>query len=191
MAYKVLFDGNGSGLIQVVGHGAYVPLEKYQSLASERDDLAAQLVAVKEVGGTGQSPCAKFCESVALKKDFDQLREHADKMKVERDALAAQIEGCDKKIFELTCFRIDVLRCLKTIAFEHNHQDVAKYKNLAFSLMKSIESNESIIDMQAEAGRAGFVAGADALEVAQILGSDFDVETSANEYAGTVRQGGE
>lgn len=144
MAYKVLFDGNDSGIIQVVGCGAYVPLAKYQalteeltalatevdeandrigelvaesqaslellsivteerdflitfidknaSLLNEIDELKAQLVAVKEGGGTGQSPCAKFCESVALRKDFDQLREYADQVKVDRDALAAQVE---------------------------------------------------------------------------------------------------
>jgi uncharacterized protein YhaN len=63
-------------------------------------ELTSQLVAVKESGGTGQSPCAKFCESVALGKDLYQLREHADKMQVERDTLkqqnaelAAQVEA--------------------------------------------------------------------------------------------------
>lgn len=59
-------------------------------VTDERDAALAQLVAVKESGGTGQSPCAKFCESVALGKDFHQLREHADKMKVERDEALAQ-----------------------------------------------------------------------------------------------------
>lgn len=59
------------------------------SLTAERDELASQLIAVKEGGSTGQSPCAKFCESVALKKDFDQLRDSNDKLKEERDELAA------------------------------------------------------------------------------------------------------
>ena len=54
-----------------------------------------------------------------------------------------------------------------------------------------LEQGKKIAEIRAEAGRAGFVAGADALEVAQIIGFDFDVETSADEYAATVRQGGE
>jgi hypothetical protein len=58
-------------------------------LTEERDALSAVLVEVKKSGGTGQSPCAKFCESVALRKDFDLLREHSDKMKVERDEFEA------------------------------------------------------------------------------------------------------
>jgi hypothetical protein len=57
---------------------------------SKNLELTSQLAAVKESGGTGQSPCAKFCESVALGKDFYQLREHADKMQVERDTLKQQ-----------------------------------------------------------------------------------------------------
>ena len=45
--------------------------------------------------------------------------------------------------------------------------------------------------LAAKAGRAGFIAGTDALEVAQILGSDFDTESAANQYADQIWQGGE
>lgn len=48
----------------------------------------------------------------------------------------------------------------------------------------------NLTSVVAAVGRAGFIAGAEALEVAQILSSDFDVEKSADEYAATVRQGG-
>lgn len=86
-------------VLDVLQLGCSVNLDRHQAvrlgsyvakLKAERDELAAQLVAVKEGGGTGQSPCRKYCESVATWKDYDQLREHADKMKVERDALAAE-----------------------------------------------------------------------------------------------------
>lgn len=127
MAYKVLTDGNGSGFIRVVGLGDYMPLKEHQSMVAEiehksklladvmaeRDDLAAQLVAVKEGGGTGQSPCTKFCESVALSKDFDQLREHADKLKVERDALAAENANLKSEIRQ---------RELIHVGFTNGHQ---------------------------------------------------------------------
>lgn len=56
----------------------------------ERDELAAQLVEVKN-NATGKSPCAKFCESVALAKYFQELRDESEKLKVERDALAAYL----------------------------------------------------------------------------------------------------
>jgi len=73
--------------------------ELLETIKAERDALAAQLVAVKASGGTGQSPCAKFCESVATWKDFYQLREHSDRLHVENcdikrvnAELAAQVE---------------------------------------------------------------------------------------------------
>jgi hypothetical protein len=56
---------------------------EFNAIIAERDAALAQLVAVKEGGGTGQSPCAKFCESVATWKDFYQLREHSDRLHVE------------------------------------------------------------------------------------------------------------
>lgn len=65
---------------------------------SKNLELTSQLVAVKESGGTGQSPCAKFCESVALGKDLYQLREHADKMQVERDNAWQELREIRKAI---------------------------------------------------------------------------------------------
>lgn len=58
---------------------------------AEVDALTAQLVAVKAGGGTGQSPCAKFCESVALQKDFEEMRNKNVQLKKERDAFAAKV----------------------------------------------------------------------------------------------------
>jgi len=75
-------------------------ITEIEALKAERDEIAAQLVAVKEGSGTGQSPCAKFCESIALGKDFDQLREHADKMKVERDALAEKLATLEADVLQ-------------------------------------------------------------------------------------------
>lgn len=47
MKHKVLFDGNGSSLIRVVGVGHYVPVAEAEALKAERDALAAQAQALK------------------------------------------------------------------------------------------------------------------------------------------------
>lgn len=46
--YKVLTDGNGSDLIQVVGLGFYVPLSRLQAAKTELKALAAQVEALRE-----------------------------------------------------------------------------------------------------------------------------------------------
>jgi hypothetical protein len=97
-------------MMQAVGEdGPGDVVKAINAIKAERDALAALLVAVKESGGTGQSPCAKFCESVALGKDFYQLREHADKMQVERDnawqklrSAQHEVEALQSKNAELT-----------------------------------------------------------------------------------------
>lgn len=45
--YKVLTDGNGSDLIQVVGLGIYVPLSKLQAAQHEAEALAATVEALR------------------------------------------------------------------------------------------------------------------------------------------------
>jgi len=62
-----------------------------ESTADEVRRIAGQLVAVKQSGGTGQSPCAKFCESVALSKDFKRLER-------EKAELVAQVEALHNKL---------------------------------------------------------------------------------------------
>lgn len=46
MAYKVLTDGNGSGLIQVVGLGYYMPLKQHQEMVAECEHKSEQLATV-------------------------------------------------------------------------------------------------------------------------------------------------
>lgn len=40
--------------------------------------------------------------------------------------------------FELMCKKVDIIRCLKTLAFEHNHADIPAMANLAKRLMQSL-----------------------------------------------------
>jgi hypothetical protein len=186
MAYKVLTDGNGSGFIRVVGMGDYMPLEEHQSMVAEiehksklladvmaeRDELASQLVSVKEGRGTGQSPCAKFCESVALRKDFDQLRDSNDKLKTERDALAAQV-GLIRETW--------------------GKAKLSEMCNDITSIRKAINATpvQCLAEIRAEAGRAGFVAGINYLDKVWCKDATSDVVVAADEYAAKVRQGGE
>ncbi len=46
-------------------------------------------------------------------------------------------------------------------------------------------------EIRAEAARAGFIAGADAIETIQMLGSSESITDLADAYAAKVRQGGE
>lgn len=46
MAYKILTDGNGSGLIRVVGMGEYIPLKDHQSLVAECEHKSKLLTEV-------------------------------------------------------------------------------------------------------------------------------------------------
>lgn len=45
--YKVLTDGNGSGLIHVIGFGVYVPLSDIEKAAAENDALSQKLRAAQ------------------------------------------------------------------------------------------------------------------------------------------------
>lgn len=85
--YKVLTDGNSSGLIQVVGLGVYVPIEKFLTAEAERNALAAQADSLLD-------NCKAF-----VKKEFELLKE-VERLEIElkkRDeqnaALAAQVEA--------------------------------------------------------------------------------------------------
>lgn len=86
--YKVLTDGNGSDLIQVVGLGIYVPLSKFRDIEVERDALAAnmaehqrlhrELNTILHPDGNGPS-APSLCDLVSY-------------VRSDRQALAAQVE---------------------------------------------------------------------------------------------------
>lgn len=141
MSYKVLFDGNGSGIIQVVGLGLFVPAEKHNEVMQKWEQAQA--------------------ERDALAKEVDAANDRNAELIEERDALAARIQTAERveKIFsEMPELKFD--DCLKLFADE-------------------------IRNVQAEAGRRGY------LEAALNFDPDYDAWWSAEQYADTVRQGGE
>lgn len=102
--------------------------------------------------------------------------------------LAAQVEALNSKNFELTCYRVDVLRCLKTIAFEHNHADVPLYQPMARQLMDSISANAELKKVRAEAGRAGYLQGhLDAMGDPDEIDKEHATHR-ANQYADSIRK---
>lgn len=132
-----------------------------------------------------------------VKKEFQHLKE-IERLEIElkkRDeqnaALVAQVEALNSKNFELTCYRVDVLRCLKTIAFEHNHADVPLYQPMARQLMDSISANAELKEVRAEAGRDGYLQGhLDAAGDDVGEWSRKHSEYHAKQYADSIRQGG-
>lgn len=106
----------------------------------------------------------------ALKDKVEALSDMVEILKAERDALAARIQTAERveKIFsEMPELKFD--DCLKLFADE-------------------------IRNAQAEAGRAGFIAGANKWVAA--VHPDYaddaipDIEADASQYAATLRQGG-
>lgn len=48
MGHKVLFDGNGSGIIQVVGLGLFVPAEKHNEVMQKWEQAQAERAALAD-----------------------------------------------------------------------------------------------------------------------------------------------
>lgn len=69
----------------------------------------------------------------------------------ENAELKAQVEELQEKIFDLQCFDVDLMRCLKTIAFEHNHADIKRYQQLAKECMDRISVGNKVNEIKAQA----------------------------------------
>lgn len=94
---------------------------------------------------------------VDLQNARDDLERQNAGLVANNQELIDRAEKLNQKNFELTCFSVDVLRCLKTIAFEHNWSDVARYQQLAKDCMESIQNNDQLRHIQAEGGWASWV----------------------------------
>ncbi|HAT42391.1 MAG TPA: hypothetical protein DCS87_11835 [Rheinheimera sp.] len=86
MGHKVLFDGNGSGIIQVVGLGLFVPAEKHNEVMQKWEQAQA--------------------ERDALAKEVDAANDRNAELIEERDALAAQVEAL-RSAYQNLCGAID------------------------------------------------------------------------------------
>ena len=56
--------------------------------------------------------------------------------------LKRRIAELEKELESSLYFNVDVVRCLSKIAWEHNHEDIPHYMNLAKQCIKSIESKK-------------------------------------------------
>ena len=57
------------------------------------------------------------------------------------DALE-RVAELEKELESALYFNIDVVRCLSRIAWEHNHDEIPAYMQLASECIKSIESKQ-------------------------------------------------
>ena len=109
-----------------------------------------------------------------------------DRIERENAELKAQVEQLR---FESACFDVDVIRCLKTLAFEHNHCDIQRYMVLAKSCMDKISANQpKLAEIKARAGRDGYIQGIDDWIGAERIYENFNIELKASEYANQIRQ---
>lgn len=131
---------------------------------AERDQLAAQLVEVKN-NSTGKSSCAKFCESVALAKDFQQLRGKNAKLNDEKRELLILISALAKERHELKLAYDDLM-----------------------SGSKLIIAKENLTEIKAQAGRAGFLV---AMQNYAFDTTSIEDNELADQYAESIRKGGE
>ena len=56
------------------------------------------------------------------------------------ELLEIRIAGLEKELEEALYFNIDVVRCLSTVAWEHNHNVIADYMELAKGCIVTIEA---------------------------------------------------
>ena len=61
----------------------------------------------------------------------------------EKDAKIAELE---KELESSLYFNVDVIRCLSKIAWQHNHDEIPHYMNLAKQCIKSIELKNTLKD---------------------------------------------
>lgn len=127
----------------------------------------------------------------------------------ERESLAAQVEQLEEEVLRLHFFDIDVIRCLKTIAFAHNHSDMALYQELAKKCMSDISSRKPLAEIRAKAVREFAESvinehsttelcahyggrGTDASDLTEKTVVDVDeLRASLDKYTNKIRQGGE
>lgn len=100
--YKVLTDGNGSDLIQVVGLGIYVPLSKLQAAQHEAEALAATVEALRKYieSGAPINTNPEKCERRKLLTSTPQQHLRDVRSEAGRAGFIAGLEYPDKVHFE-------------------------------------------------------------------------------------------
>ena len=113
----------------------------------------------------------------ALKDKVEALSDMVEILKAERDALAAH----NSELVSACKLAIDM--------FVANDCNVP---NTIETLQDAIDATpqQCLRDVQVEAGRAGFVAGAQSMKLAFQYGGSYSTEQKADKYAESLRQGG-
>lgn len=108
-----------------------------------------------------------------LQYEFAQQGDYIKQLEAERDALAAQVEAIakDRDDWKNAMARAASVLLLHKVP------------------TKTIDVDKALAEIRAEAGRAGYLKGADDWKSFEQV-FDSDIEDSANEYAESVRQGG-
>lgn len=131
------------------------------------------------------SDFAPESNAILAKRIVELTNINLDKDK-EIHELKAQVEQLS---FEYACFDVDVIRCLKTLAFEHNHCDIQRYMVLAKSCMDKISANQpKLVEIKARAGWDGYIQGIDDWIEAERIYENFNIELKASTYANQIRQ---
>lgn len=117
-----------------------------------------------------------LAERNALATEVDEANERVAEVAAERDALAAHNQALVSVLGRMVA------------RFEMHHASSELIKRAIHVI--DATPQQCLAEIRAEAARAGFIAGADAIETIQMLGSSESITDLADEYAAKVRQGG-
>ena len=109
-------------------------------------------------------------------------------------ANAAILEAAER-LEELTA-QVEVLRSALKLAQESARSDYKQgylkygdYNKIELALIET--PTQCLREIQAEAGRAGFIAGAESMKLVFQYGGNYNTQDKANQYANCIRKGGE
>lgn len=114
---------------------------------------------MSEIENLELAHCRAVCDE--LRGKLEAVSAQNAELVAKNEALIDRVEKFNQKNFELTCFSVDVLCCLKTIAFEHNWPDVARYQRIAKDCMDSIQKNNQLHQVRSDAAADALNAEAD------------------------------
>ena len=86
---------------------------------------------------------------MSLEQYKDRIEELSDILQIQMQALqveVAKVAELEKELESSLYFNVDVIRCLSKIAWQHNHDEIPHYMNLAKQCIKSIELKNTLKD---------------------------------------------
>lgn len=133
-------------------------------------------------------------ESLVAERDYfkngmAELQDVIDKLEPERDALVAQVEACSAALKSLLETPLGIGGSLQSDGQFYYKVPESVFKKVESTLAKTPE--QCLREIQAEAGRAGFVAGMN--YCINFLDSNYPtlgIEDCANDYVAELQQGG-